>query len=787
MASARHSMVLKIAVVIIVVLIIAVVAIFAYLSSLLSHVSSHVVPSKLLEPSVSGFIAGQGLLQYNNSRELFPYALVNYNAVNATSISFNATILMDPMPLKVYMLNTSNECYQCASMPQLTALLSSDLKSYNFYNLSNISNVSIANVDNIENYSILIVPTGLMPSSLIEPINASTSETPLSILMSKQVIVIYIGDNFSRMLLPGSIIVPDNIMPGYLESQPSLYKGKSPFYFNSTTFSFTGGFTYGPLTYEYIGPGVMIAFSNTLQSWKSPQEAASDIAKAIDSAFWIPRLASGGLSLNTTSLNSSGSIGIVLDNSTLTPTISNLQILKNSFGIMTITSNFSSSAGRKTRYLYIYFSPGHAINGTISMQSEVIPTHTVPVTMTIFTNSTLPISIQPHITIYNMNMSSVYSIPLPFSQAYGNFTFIKYIPFNLPPGRYIGELQGYSGNLYAASLFDVAQVNISLVSANFSANKYRLFLYSKGLPISGVNYTITLNGAYKSSGILQNGTVNYSLPAGTPQIYGTMKFVLSTLSSSFSYTTVHAAPKIVVNKQYIELVIVVVVVLLMVTMVKAPNRDEFYIDVPSLPQQKKIDIKVSAREVLSQFDKLNVRYHWKFMPLTKSELRSAISSNMRYNNMPIGVTYSNIDSIVDQLVVKGYLVGADNLYAPAEWIQKSGHDIEYLATFKKIRLYLVTHAYMFTDIDASNLADIVATIHGDRAYIVIYSKTSKFLRMPVYGNQTTYIAFLNSMRLEEFRESILTSFTPEAEQLKIYMSSGSVKLVDADAPGDSFA
>ncbi|MGC8651637.1 MAG: hypothetical protein ACP5UH_00065 [Candidatus Micrarchaeia archaeon] len=787
MGSGRHSNVLKIAIIIIVVLIIAVSALFWYLGTMLAHVRVPVTQAKLLQPAITGFVTGQNLLLFNNSKELFPYVLVNYNAINTTSIAFNATILMGALPSQLYILNTTNECYQCVNMQAFASSLASNLENYGLSNLSRISNVSLASVTSIANYSILVVPSGLMPSALVEPINSSTGITPLTVLMNKQVVVVYIGDNFSRMLLPGSVVVPDTSPPSYLATQPFSYTGKSRFYFNSTTFNFTKGYSSGPLTYEYVGPGAIVAFSNTPSSWKSAHEMASDVAKAIYSALWIPRAASGALSMNTTALNSSASVGIVLNNTSLVPSLSSISLLKNGVGIITIRANFSSSAGQKTRYAYLYFAPAHTLNGTVSIQQNVVPTYTVPVTMTIFTNSTLPVSIQPHITLYSLNMSSIYAIPLQFTQAYGNFTFIKYIAFDLPPGSYIAELQGYSGNLYASALFNVPAVQISLVGKNFSSNTYRFYLQSDGLPLSGINYTASMNGAYKSSGIVQNGVVNYSLPAGTPQVYGNLKFTLSMLSSNFSYTVVHTPPKVVINRQYIELAIVVIVVLLMVTMVKAPNRDEFYIDVPSLPQQKKVDIKVSAKEILSQFDKLNVRYHWRFMPLTKEELRSAIVSNIRYNNMPVGITYSNAESIVDQLVVKGYLVGADDLYAPAEWVQKSGHDIEYLATFKKIRLYLVTHAYLFTDLDASNLADIVTTIHGERAYIVIYSKTSKFMNVPVYSNQVTYIAFLNSFRLEEFRQALYTSFTPETEQLKIYLSAGSVRLVDADAPGDAFA
>jgi len=140
--------------------------------------------------------------------------------------------------------------------------------------------------------------------------------------------------------------------------------------------------------------------------------------------------------------------------------------------------------------------------------------------------------------------------------------------------------------------------------------------------------------------------------------------------------------------------------------------------------------------------------------------------------------------MLDQLAVKKYLVSADELYAPVQWIDASKHDIEYLATFKKLRLFLVTHSFVFSDVDASSEADIVATLRNQRKYIVIYSKTSKFQNVPVFAGSTTYLAFINSSRLEDFKNALYISTTAQSEQLKMYISANYVKLVDANDPSE---
>ncbi|EQD38249.1 hypothetical protein B2A_11542, partial [mine drainage metagenome] len=86
------------------------------------------------------------------------------------------------------------------------------------------------------------------------------------------------------------------------------------------------------------------------------------------------------------------------------------------------------------------------------------------------------------------------------------------------------------------------------------------------------------------------------------------------------------------------------------------------------------------------------------------------------------------------------------------------------------------------DIDTSTSADITATINGEHVYIVIYSPTSKFKNIPIYTGSRTYVAFLNSEALLSFKDELAKTFTPEAEQLRIYLSAGQIKLLDADDP-----
>jgi hypothetical protein len=223
---------------------------------------------------------------------------------------------------------------------------------------------------------------------------------------------------------------------------------------------------------------------------------------------------------------------------------------------------------------------------------------------------------------------------------------------------------------------------------------------------------------------------------------------------------------------------------LVVILVKGPNRDEFYIDVPALTEQKKTLITLKANELVNVFDKLNIYFHWVYMPLSRNEFRVGISTNIRHDSTPVNLTSENLDKILNRLVHTNRLAEIDGLYAPVEWITKSGHDMMYLATFKKLRIFMVSNAYLFTDLDASNLADMVATIHNNRTYVVIYSKTSRFIKVPIYPDSKTNIVFINEERLNDFKDKLYAMHDKESIELKMHIEAGYIRLLDADNPGE---
>jgi hypothetical protein len=744
-------------------------------------------------PRISASIVSQDVLSHNDLKELVPYVLIGYFSSNATRITANVSLFKYPPPRRTFILNISNECFNCGNTAAIGAALAVDLERYGLIlGPGNLSTISPSNVRALPPNSILIILNGLLPSSLLNT-NGSSNISSLTYLLNEHTSIIYVGQDFSRMLLPDSIVTPTplSMRAAYLSTMstrilPNSNPANNSFYFGRGTFVFVDGSNYSTASYANIYNGSIFAFANTPDSWPANQSGA-DIAKAVRGLFWLPRYAYGTTTITLPTAASSGSrFGVVLDamhaqtGNAFVAAASQRGSIR---AAISANATYPSGTSNNT-YQYLFSKPRLYQNGTVVIQNYTLTNQSIPIIFTVYTGLSTPTNITPSITIYTTNLSVVDELPLPYMHNVpSNFTFLNYSRLALPPGRqYIIKLHDFSGTEFGAALFNVSPALLSPINQNLTNGSFVFSVTSQKLPLTNINYSISLNNLYSESGTIKNGFLEYYLPKGTPEVHGNLNFTLNIMGSKSYFTEQYYPVPFGINEQYIEIAAVAVIMLLMIVLVKAPNRDEFYIDVPNLPEEKKIPIKLKPADVVGIFDKLNAQYHWKYMPLSKAEIKSAISTYIKVNNISVALTYNNIDRIIDLLTANKYLITADELYAPSGWADQSKHDVEYLAIFKKLRIYLVTHAYAFTDLDTSQNADIVATLRNDKKYIVIYSKTDKFQKVPIYTGSKTYIVFLNSYKLEEFKDRLYDSSTMQAEELKMYIGAGYVKLVDADNP-----
>ncbi len=740
-------------------------------------------------PGLSTFLLSHNVLEYNSNRYLVPSVQIGYSTVNISNIYINATLYAIPPRTRVYMLDTSGSCFNCGQLTQIVSQIDADLQQYSvIQNASQVGVVGQQNITSLPGGSILIILNGVLPSYMLS--QGPDGNPIMQDLLAKGVDIIYVGRNFGNVS-NGQILLPTQQPLPYFMAwgphNPSLSYPNNPFYFHLSTFLLAGTTAkqYGPLSYLQVINGSLIIFSNYLNTWPNSSDAARDIAKTTALQFWIPRYATTSSVITPpSSASSTGQVNLPLLNLNRNFTYSTAIGTPIAYGRVVIYSTGNFSLSNSSIYRFISYTQNFTQNGSILLPGVVGPGVQLPTSITINTGSGTPVTISPHVTIYSINYTPVQSIPLHPFTASGNFTQIQALSFYLPPGQYLARVEGFYGKQYAVALFNVSQIKVNLTSENYTTNTYLFSITSGGLPVSNVNYTINVNGVFQASGTVYNGTIAYKLPQGSPVQKGAT-FYITMLSTTYTATTPTSNITIHISNDYIAIAIVGILSLVIITVVKAPNRDEFYIDVPTVREQNPTPIKIIASELVAVFDKQNVYYRWKYMPLNVEEARQAIANNIKASGMAVSLTYSNVELLLAQLSTAGFLVSADSLYAPKAWVTKSGHDIEYLATFKKLRLFFVSHAYQFNDIDGSDKADIVATIHGERVYIVIYSRTSKFQKMPIFADSRTYLAFLNADKRDEFLMYLRNSTGPSTEEIKMYTSAGQLTLIDADNPGEA--
>lgn len=770
----------------VVILILIFGALIGYLYIIVHNSNRQQSSSIASHAHIAASIGYEQALSYNYANYLEPYISVNYASANATEILINASVYKSRPPQHIYVLNYTNACYQCGNATAVYDAFKSSIADYNLNSIyGNISQISIPNLNRMPNDSILVILNGLLP------INFTAGNAQLmNQLISKHTSIIYIGQNFSTEFVVGTTSTQEIVskLPLYLDTiNPNNLGNSYGFYFNRSTFKLLNGIDYGYLSYENVGNGSIVVFPNTLQSWKSPLYAGKDIARAIAELFWLPSYAQGA-SYATISLNNTGkhygSLGVIEDKIPISYTQNATSTIDAGY-MRVVVIGVSPYVANDTAYDYIYQRPDFSSNGTVSMSSAFIPGYNYMRFVFNITNKPInPIKLATFLYVYDQNMSLVSESSNVTT--FSNFS-ISSAPFvidrnlTLGPGNYIVLLKSFNNSaVLAGGLFTISPILIRATAANFTVDRYVFTVLSQNTLLNGINYTITVNGAYPQKGKLDNGELYYQLPSGSPSLTGLLLFNVSMLSENFNYGFTYTPLPFEVNPEYAEAGIAGLIVAIMILFVKAPVRDEFYIDVPSMRIGKKINIKLKASEVEEVFGKLNSNYHWRFMPLSKDEVKAAISLNIKYSNIPVELTYANIERILDTMVVGGYVTYADNLYMPKSWIDASGHDMIYLATFKKLRMYFVTHNYTFTDLDQSDAADIVAKVHGDTRYIIIYSKTSKFMNVPIYNGSKTYLVFLNSFELEAFKSKLFLTPTNQAQELKMYISADYVALIDAD-------
>ncbi|MGC9204773.1 MAG: hypothetical protein ACP5FN_00625, partial [Candidatus Micrarchaeia archaeon] len=592
---------------IIIIAILLVLGIFLYGLSLYVHaqfrapITSSVVYGK---PVFNASVINSLMLSYDKDNWLVPYALLSYSSSNTISANFTFNVYEKNPLSNIYFVESPSMCYDCFNYNDVENGLRYYLARYGLLEYERFSTVNINDINSIPDNSTVILATGLLPEVMMPNSGYSYNESLIS-LLKKGDTVVYVGDNFSRSIGTGSIIFQTSpstisLLNGYNLYQGSGSSNYSSFYFSNPTFSLANRFY--SISYASSLNGTLIAFANLpTNAWSNASAMARDISLALYDRFWIQSLAYG--TYNLTAPYNSGYLGLLALQKYIT--YQNGTSIDSAYPFISITAYNYTNFTIKSIPFKILFST----NGTLSIPSTVAETQTVPLVISMNINASQKQLVEPHIDLYDENMSFVASVPIGFFNASTGINIIKYQSFAMPNGYYIAVLRDFHNRPYAESLFYLAGIDINPISLDFKNGTFVFSITSMGIPVTNSTYSISLNGGYNESGITSDGTIVYQLPKGSITNYGKQTFDINMFKTSYTYSTSYIKEILHIPIYYIEFAIVIIIIVVLNLVLKAPTRDEYYIDVPNFPPSKKVHVSVQKEEILGLFGKINLHFH----------------------------------------------------------------------------------------------------------------------------------------------------------------------------------
>ena len=273
-------------IVLLVVIIVAFAGFALYVQSRLNSARTIQVPIPV-NPTVNYRIVSQDTLFYNYSSSYVPYLLVNYSTTNAFLVTFNYTVYTKSPKLgQVYLLNWTGQCYECGNPRSIITPLIRNLTKDGVSNQTQVQIITQQSLQYLSPGSILVIMNGLIPDYMVN--SYVDGQQLITYLMSKGVIIVYVGGDTSHLISSQNLVVPASNLPSYLITGVNTRKStNSTFFTNTTDWGFgSGGQIYGPISYIDYGNGTILGFAN-YPSLMNTAHLSSDIAYALSLEFWM--------------------------------------------------------------------------------------------------------------------------------------------------------------------------------------------------------------------------------------------------------------------------------------------------------------------------------------------------------------------------------------------------------------------------------------------------------------------------------------------------------------------
>lgn len=707
--------------------------------------------------------------------------LVDYDTSNLKNYTVEVSTYEDEVPSEVFILNS--EKFGATTYGGFIQNLRSNLAKRNIP----LNEISIKQLETLPQGAVVIIPSGAIPQEIL----GIDSSLTMNRLADKGVVVIYIGQPFTRML-NGTLVsfTPRealNTVPVKFEESVPLQSTDGfhlfqPLYRATAGGGWQGLVAYGSVSILKRGNGAFIFLPQTLDGgWRGNySSAAEDVSRIV---FEIPWTEQNG-----------------------EPAVYEFTNQTDYAGRRYFFSEPFEDAAATAKLDFIGYSAASAypIRETLLIRVEKMRNNTLFIEQggkVVSANITLqpvrlnaqlrePRAAQPnmYLQVVDSNNAEVQTFPQ------GNVNVQADTPFDvmvyLDKGEYIVKLIDDQSVVYAETYMKVVSIDITWTGND--RNKPSVYLFDvtmDGVPRTLAEVSVTIDGGEFGTHTFNNVDklrIDLSQYRGNEMLpLGEHTFDFTAGALRVEVPVVHTRPPTIFEDPIFWVTLLLTGGIVGIGALFAKQESVFYsIDIPDFPPVARTKIPLSPDTILSVFSKINETYRWQNTPLTPAELKNGFK-DIFYKGKPIYITDFNVEYLLAELEKKGSVKEAIGYYGLTEWEKASGRPMDYLALMRRLRDICVNNAIPFTGIGESEEADSVITVVGQQMYLHFYGKgmdaQSVIKRiLPTVGNGISIIMFKGPSDKVHFEEMLDSSPTVAPLILKMEADSSSLLYLTAD-------
>ncbi len=751
-----------------------------YISALLAQPPIQPEAPKQLGLTID--IESRGIITAGDRRvnESVGYVRMATNMSGVTAYMVNISTYRDELPQEVFILLSERE--QATGYDQFISSLRDEMAQKRIL----VNEIDFERLGRIPSNALVVVPSGIVPEELL----GVNSKTDMGELISRGVVIVYIGHKFDRMISKEGIVrtVPQNQLPFPISfDELSRLESTEGFNLYQPLYGVRGGgfdannfLIYGSVSVIKKGSGALLFLPQSLDGgWineerrSDPVKAGKDVARLILETRWAetdgnPRV-----------------YEVMVENESM---------LKRDF--------FTNTFQGDERTLKVHFI-AHGENNATMEELRYVPAkkevagflhveggfEVVPKEVTEEDTRLNAILLanaserRPLFLKIERNGEEVGERTLQGTQSLRTTLSIN-SPIDVDSGEYIASIVDDRGTAYAQGYLKVAFININYTE------------------IGGAQYLFVIEKEDRSS--LRTGLRRIEVRIDDrygPYVFENTNMTLINLATDplgdlvpgkheFEFSIGKIKRTVTIEKRkssniftdplFIGTIILSIGILGIGAFLARIEKVAYQIDIPDFPPIAKTNVPLKKEVILSLFDRINEEYKWVYSPLTIAEIRNGFKK-MIHGGKPIYVTDYNVEYIMGKLEATGDIRENLGYYAPSIWEKKARYSSKYFALFRKIRDICVNNAVPFTQFEESTGCDTEITAVGQTMFVHIYDKErdlTALIRQTLGSIQKglTLMIFENEGIKREF-QSYLASSSKALLTLKLEVETGAVVLL----------